>query len=85
VRVYYVGQLSDKKVFDKSLAGPGFEFTLGAGEVIQGWELGVNGMKAGGKRKLVIPAKLGYGDEGSPPDIPANAELTFTVELKSVN
>jgi len=82
VRVYYVGQLDNKTVFDKSISGPGFAFTLGAGEVIKGWDLGVNGMKVGGKRRLQIPAKLAYGEGGSQPDIPPNAQLTFTVEVK---
>lgn len=83
VRVYYVGQLDNKKIFDKAIEGPGFQFTLGANEVIRGWEFGVNGMKVGGKRRLQIPPRLAYGEEGSPPDIPPNAQLTFTVEVKS--
>merc|ERR1712186_189887 len=79
VRVYYVGQTEDKEVFDKAITGSGFEFTLGKGEVIQGWDIGVLGMKVGEKARMTIPPKLAYGDEGSPPQIPANATLSFTV------
>ena len=61
-----------------------FDFTLGAGEVIPGWDEGVLGMKAGGVRTLVIPASLGYGAAGSPPVIPPNATLVFEVELVAV-
>jgi len=85
VRVLYVGQLPNKKVFDKSIEEPGFEFKLGDGDVIQGWEKGLFGMKAGGKRRLVIPPNLAYGEEGSTPDIPPNTALTFTIEVKEVN
>merc|ERR1712242_620247 len=80
VRVYYVGQTEDKEVFDKAITGSGFEFTLGKGEVIQGWDIGVLGMKLGGKARMTIPSKLAYGEEGSPPQIPSNATLQFTVE-----
>ncbi|ETO30179.1 hypothetical protein RFI_06939 [Reticulomyxa filosa] len=85
VTVFYVGQLPNKKVFDKLIDGEGFEFKVGGGEVIQGWEKGLLGMKVGGKRRLLIPAKLGYGEEGSEPDIPPNTDLTFTIEVKTVN
>mmetsp|Transcript_60969 Transcript_60969/g.96918 ORF Transcript_60969/g.96918 Transcript_60969/m.96918 type:complete len:376 (-) Transcript_60969:193-1320(-) len=85
VNVFYVGQTDDKQVFDKCLSGPGFEFTLGKGDVIKGWDHGLKGMRVGGKRKLVIPAKMAYGASGSPPSIPPNATLTFTIELKGVN
>jgi len=84
VRVYYVGQLGNKKVFDKNIEGPGFEFKVGGGEVIQGWDKGLFGMKAGGKRRLIIPAKLAYGEEGSAPDVPPNSDLTFTIEIKDI-
>merc|ERR1712083_326765 len=84
VSVYYVGQTDDKKVFDKCISGKGFEFTIGKGEVIKGWDMGLKGMKKGGKRKLIIPAKLGYGAQGSPPKIPGGATLTFTIELKNI-
>jgi FK506-binding nuclear protein len=82
--VFYVGQLQDKKVFDKKLSEPAFEFTLGKGEVIKGWDQGVKGMKLGGKRRLEVPASLGYGDEGTD-GIPPNSTLTFTVELKRIS
>jgi len=85
LRVYYVGQTQDKEVFDKAITGNGFEFTLGKGEVIKGWDMGCKGMRVGGKRKLVIPSKLAYGTEGSPPTIPPNADLTFTIMIKAIN
>ncbi|ETO30178.1 hypothetical protein RFI_06942 [Reticulomyxa filosa] len=78
------GQLPNQKVFDKRINGEGFEFKVGRGEVIQGWEKGLLGMKVGGKRRLLIPAKLGYGEEGSEPDIPPNTDLTFTIEVKAI-
>lgn len=86
VSVQYVGALYDTgEEFDASWdRGQPFEFTLGAGEVIQGWDEGVEGMKVGGRRKLVIPPDLGYGAQGSPPAIPANATLVFIVDLESV-
>merc|ERR1719229_64470 len=85
LRVYYVGQTEDKDVFDKAITGTGFEFTLGKGEVIKGWDVGCVGMKVGGKRKLIIPPKFAYGQEGSPPTIGPNATLTFTIQLKAIN
>merc|ERR1719245_1562683 len=85
LKVYYVGQTDDKKVFDKCISGGGFEFNFGKGDVIKGWEMGLKGMRVGGKRKLVIPPKMGYGSNGSPPSIPPNATLTFTIELKGAN
>merc|ERR1711879_274006 len=80
VTVQYIGRLAtgSKKVFDRSKK---FSFRLGAGEVIKGWDLGIAGMKVGGKRKLLIPAKLAYGASGAPPDIPPNAKLEFDVIL----
>uniref|UniRef100_A0A182PZF5 FK506-binding protein n=1 Tax=Anopheles farauti TaxID=69004 RepID=A0A182PZF5_9DIPT len=85
VVVYYEGRLkSNNKVFDSTNKGPGLKFTLGRGEVIKGWDLGVAGMKVGGKRRLVIPHKLAYGQKGSPPVIPPNSTLVFEVELKKV-
>jgi FKBP-type peptidyl-prolyl cis-trans isomerase len=83
--VHYVGTLADGKEFDSSRKhGQPFEFKLGAGRVIKGWDQGVVGMKPGGKRKLVIPPSLGYGPMGSPPVIPPNATLTFEIELVSI-
>jgi FKBP-type peptidyl-prolyl cis-trans isomerase len=85
VSVHYTGTLPDGSKFDSSLdRGRPFEFTLGQGRVIQGWEQGVSGMKVGGKRKLVIPPDLGYGARGFPPVIPANATLHFEIELLGV-
>jgi peptidylprolyl isomerase len=87
VTVQYVGQLfSNGKEFDTSWkkGRTPFEFTIGQGQVIQGWDQGVPGMKVGGRRILVIPADLAYGAAGSPPTIPANAPLIFVVDLKKV-
>lgn len=85
VQVYYEGRLkSNNKVFDSAKVGKGFKFGLGKGEVIKGWDLGISGMKVGGKRRLVIPPNLAYGSKGSPPVIPQNATLVFDVELKNV-
>ena len=83
VYVEYTGWLQDGKQFDSSRQ-PGrtpFGFTLGRGEVIKGWDEGVAGMRVGGKRRLVIPPELAYGASGQPPTIPANATLTFDVEV----
>lgn len=87
VSVQYVGALYDSgKEFDASWdRGEPFQFTLGSGQVIKGWDEGVAGMKAGGRRKLVIPPDLGYGAAGSPPSIPANATLVFVVDLVSID
>src|SRR5947209_2125514 len=85
VQVHYTGWLKDGTKFDSSKdRGRPFSFELGAGKVIKGWDEGVAGMKVGGKRKLTIPAELGYGKRGYPPVIPANAELTFEVELLKI-
>jgi FKBP-type peptidyl-prolyl cis-trans isomerase FkpA len=85
VSVHYVGTLTDGRKFDSSRdRGRPFEFRLGAGEVIQGWDVGVAGMRVGGIRKLTIPPEMGYGSRGFPPVIPANATLVFEVELLAV-
>ena len=86
VVVNYTGSLEDGTVFDSSL-NPGrepFTFTLGVGSVIKGWDLGVKGMKVGGKRKLTIPPELGYGDQGAGGLIPPGATLIFEVDLLEV-
>lgn len=84
--VDYTGWLSDGGTkFDSSVdRGTPFEFVLGAGKVIPGWDEGLATMKVGGKRRLIIPAGLAYGEQGRPPTIPANAELTFDVELLGI-
>ena len=84
VVVHYTGWLTDGQQCDSSLGGEPFSFKLGVGEVIAGWDEGVTGMMVGGRRKLWIPAELGYGRKGSPPDIPPNAELIFEVELLEI-
>ena len=87
VHVQYTGTLMDGTKFDSSYdhGGQPFKFTLGKGEVIQGWDQGVVGMKVGGKRRLRIPPALGYGASGSPPTIPPNAGLVFDIELVSID
>jgi FKBP-type peptidyl-prolyl cis-trans isomerase len=86
VRVHYTGWLTNGKKFDSSVdAGKPFDFTIGNGEVIKGWEEGVAGMRVGGKRQLRIPPDLGYGAEGTPDGpIPPNATLIFDVQLLAV-
>jgi FKBP-type peptidyl-prolyl cis-trans isomerase len=85
VSVHYVGTLTNGSKFDSSRdRGQPFQFTLGAGQVIKGWDQGVAGMKIGGMRKLTIPHELAYGERGYPPVIPARATLVFEVELLGV-
>jgi FKBP-type peptidyl-prolyl cis-trans isomerase len=84
VSVHYTGRLTDGTEFDSSSErGVPFEFALGLGKVIAGWDQGIEGMRVGGKRRLTIPPELGYGAEGAGP-IPPNATLVFDVQLVDV-
>lgn len=87
VNVHYMGTLTNGTMFDASRnhGDKGFSFALGAGQVIKGWDLGVAGMKVGGKRKLTIPSDLAYGNQAVGGIIPADSTLIFEVELLSVS
>jgi FK506-binding protein 2 len=86
VSVHYRGTLVDGTEFDESYGrGQPLDFALGQGSVIKGWDQGILGMCVGEKRKLKIPAKLGYGAQGAPPKIPGGATLIFETELVAVN
>ena len=85
ITAHYIGTLEDGTKFDSSYDhGGALQFTLGAGQVIAGWDQGLVGMKVGGKRKLTIPPALAYGEAGIPGAIPANATLIFEIELLEV-
>ncbi len=84
ITVDYTGMLTDGKVFDTSVGRAPFTLTLGAGQVIKGWDQGLLGMKVGEKRKLTIAPELAYGAGGYPPVIPPSATLVFDVELKAI-
>ena len=86
ITVNYTGKMEDGSIFDSSLkkGRSPFTFTLGVGSVIKGWDLGVKGMKVGGKRKLTIPPELGYGNQGAGSIIPPGAKLVFEIDLLSV-
>jgi FKBP-type peptidyl-prolyl cis-trans isomerase FkpA len=84
--VHYTGMLEDGTKFDSSVdRGTPFNFILGIGQVIEGWEKGMEGMKVGEKRKLTIPPEYAYGERGVPGVIPPNATLIFEVELLEIN
>jgi len=85
LHMHYSGKLEDGTEFDSSYTrGEPLTFTIGAGQVIKGWDQGLLGMCAGEKRKLVIPPELGYGSSGAPPKIPGNSVLVFEVELVKI-
>jgi len=85
VEIHYTGSFPDGKKFDSSLdRNQTFAFKLGAGEVIKGFDMGISGMKVGGKRKITIPSELGYGARGAGGVIPPNQTLVFDIELISV-
>lgn len=84
VSVHYTGYLTDGTKFDSSIGGDPIVFPLGTGQVIEGWEEGLNGMKVGEKRRLIIPPQLGYGERGAGGVIPPNATLVFDVEMVDV-
>ena len=81
VTVHYTGKLTNGKQFDSSVGKSPFVFTYGGGEVIKGWDMGLEGMKIGGTRELELPPEMGYGARGAPPDIPSNATLRFTIQM----
>ncbi|KPW32869.1 Peptidyl-prolyl cis-trans isomerase [Pseudomonas coronafaciens pv. atropurpurea] len=85
ITTHYTGTLNDGKVFDSShQRGKPFQCVIGTGRVIKGWDLGLKGMKVGGKRKLFVPAHLAYGDRVMGAHLPLGSDLTFEIELLEV-
>jgi peptidylprolyl isomerase len=84
VEVIYTGWLKDGKKFDTNVGKEHLSINIGRSPVIPAWTEGLLGMKAGGKRRLIVPPKLGYGEAGNPPDIPRNAELFFDIEVAKI-
>jgi FKBP-type peptidyl-prolyl cis-trans isomerase FkpA len=84
VWVHYTGMLTDGTTFDTSIGRGPFNFVVGRGSVIKGWDEGLQGMKIGEKRKFTIPPELGYGPQGNGPKIPPNATLVFEVEVLGI-
>jgi FKBP-type peptidyl-prolyl cis-trans isomerase len=83
--VNYVARLRDGTIIDSTNSGQPFRFLVGAGQVIDGWDEGIEGMREGGIRELHIPPQLAFGSTGAPPTVPPNAPLTFRVELVGVD
>ena len=84
VKVYYTGTLENGTKFDSNVGKEPYDVTIGKSPVIKGWHEGLSGMKAGGRRKLIIPPALAYGADGRPPKIPGNSTLIFEVEVTDV-
>jgi len=85
VQVHYEGRLSDGSMFDSSQSkGRPFQFVFGTGRVIKGWDLGLVGMRVGGKRNLLVPSRLAYGERKIGDKIPPHSDLSFTIELLEV-
>jgi peptidylprolyl isomerase len=84
VEVFYTGWLKDGKQFDTNVGKEPLSVNIGRTQVIMAWTEGLVGMKAGGKRRLIVPPNLGYGEAGDPPEIPRNAELFFDIEVVKI-
>ena len=85
VRTYYTGWLTSGEQFDSNRGKTPFQFILGTGMVIKGWDQGIKGMRVGGRRRIVVPPALGYGKAGQPGTVPSRATLVFDIELKKVH